>query len=55
VRGLRGCCGHGESKREAVDGGAHRHGTLSGGEAEGAWNRAVRASARKGKPLGLNF
>jgi hypothetical protein len=30
VRGLRGCCGRGESKREATDGGAHRRGALGG-------------------------
>jgi hypothetical protein len=45
--GVRGCCGRDESKREATDGGAHWHGALGGGEAEAAWNRAVRASARK--------
>jgi hypothetical protein len=32
VRGVRGCCGHGESKREAADGGAHRRGMLNRGE-----------------------
>jgi hypothetical protein len=55
VRGVRGCCGHGESKREATDGGAHWHGALSGGKAEAAWNRVMRASVRKKKPLGLGF
>jgi hypothetical protein len=28
---------------------------IGGGEAEAAWNRAARASARKRKPLGLGF
>jgi hypothetical protein len=55
VRGVKGCCGRGESKREAADGGAHRCGALGRGEAEATWNRAVRASARKRKPLGLGF
>jgi hypothetical protein len=55
VRGLRGCCGHSELKREAADRGPHRRGTLNGGKVEAVWNRAVRASARKRKPLGLGF
>jgi hypothetical protein len=29
-----GCCSHGELKREAADGGAHRRGALDGVEAE---------------------
>jgi hypothetical protein len=55
VWGVSGCCGRGESKGEAADGGAHRHGALGGGEEEAVRNRAVRASARKRKPLGLGF
>jgi hypothetical protein len=55
VRVLRGCYDRGELKREAVDGLAHQRGMHGGGEAEAAWNRAERASARKRKPLGLGF
>jgi hypothetical protein len=55
VRVLRGCYDRGELKREAVDGLAHQRGMHGRGEAEAAWNRAERASARKRKPLGLGF
>jgi hypothetical protein len=34
VRVVGGCCSHGESKREAANGGAHQCGALDGDEAE---------------------
>jgi hypothetical protein len=40
VRIVGGCCSRGESKREAVDGGAHRRGALDEDGAEVKWTTA---------------
>jgi hypothetical protein len=65
VRVVGGCYGRGEPRREAVDGGAHRRGTLGGGKVEAAessgegnilwWRSATHGSgrwSRDGRSLG---
>jgi hypothetical protein len=59
-----GCCSRGESKREAADGGAHRHGALDGEEAEvkrtvasgevEKWSNGLFQLERRGDKVGLD-
>jgi hypothetical protein len=64
VRVVGGCCSHGESKREAADGGAHRRGVLDGEEAEvkqtaasdevEKWLNGLFQLERRGDKVGLD-
>jgi hypothetical protein len=48
VRVVGGCCGRGESRREATDGGAHRRGALSVAAVNGEASRGERRRRKKG-------
>jgi hypothetical protein len=64
VRVVGGCCSHAESKREAADGGAHRHGALDRDEAEvkrtaasgevEKWLNGLFQLERRGDKVGLD-
>jgi hypothetical protein len=64
VRVVGGCCSRAESKREAADGGAHRHGALDGDEAEAKqtatsgevekWSNDLFQLERRGDKVGLD-
>jgi hypothetical protein len=48
VRVVGGCCGRGESRREAADGGAHRRGALCIAAVNGEASRGERRRSKKG-------
>jgi hypothetical protein len=48
VRVVGGCCGRGESRREAADRGAHRRGALGVAAVNGEASRGERRRSKKG-------